>query len=325
MAKIFSKSKLKDFLNFLGQKYHILAPVKKEKHFLFEIINPFSDIPQIEKTILNYPTTIIPPTKFFFKTADPIWAISQKKIERIFETKPVLLFGVHLYDAKAFDILDKVLKKDPVWRQRRKKSLIIAVRHQPRVFHFEETFLEEGIPNSVDIFLEKTGEHWIAFAISEKGKVELAQAPGKTVDWQLRIKPKTDSVFPWSFSALEKIITLDNPGWDDLVKRCIMCGICSYVCPVCYCFDIKDKVDLATKKVTRERHWTSCMLQDFAQTGNKVKSPKERIFNWYYHKFVRFPKEFGTLGCVGCGRCIKFCPAKIDFRKEIEKLAKPKK
>ncbi len=111
--------------------------------------------------------------------------------------------------------------------------------------------------------------------------------------------------------------------WEELKNRCLSCGICTYVCPLCYCFSTDDASDLNGLNCRRCRYWTACTLPEFAKiTGgyNFHKTLKERYYNWYYHKFVRAYKEYGKSQCVACGRCQKYCPAKIDMETELIKI-----
>lgn len=126
--------------------------------------------------------------------------------------------------------------------------------------------------------------------------------------------------------------SINDPIWDDLAKICLGCGICSYVCPLCYCTNLNDKIDLDNSqcssscslcKGSRSRIWDSCLLDHFSQVAGKHNfraKLRDRIYNWYQHKFVRFPKEYGQVGCTSCGRCIKYCPAKINYRKVLEEV-----
>lgn len=128
------------------------------------------------------------------------------------------------------------------------------------------------------------------------------------------------------------IDSVNDKIWDNLAKICLGCGICSYVCPLCYCTSINDKIDLDNKqcpsscslcKGSRNRLWDSCLLNHFSQVAgeNNFRAKlRDRIYNWYHHKFVRFPQEYGSVGCVSCGRCIKYCPAKINYRKVLEEV-----
>lgn len=115
----------------------------------------------------------------------------------------------------------------------------------------------------------------------------------------------------------------NKPIWDELAEKCLGCGICTYVCPLCYCFSTEDKKSFDGNRCGRCRKWDACTLPDFALVaGGKNFRPtlKQRYYNWYYHKFVRGYKEFGRPHCVSCGRCQKYCPAEIDIYQVLSRI-----
>ncbi|MFH0803825.1 MAG: 4Fe-4S dicluster domain-containing protein, partial [Candidatus Tagabacteria bacterium] len=124
----------------------------------------------------------------------------------------------------------------------------------------------------------------------------------------------------------------DSAIWEELAGLCLGCGICAYVCPLCYCFSIEDSVGLDGNKYTRCRQWDACTLPRFSQISGALpdgrqgfnfhKTIKERYYNWFFHKFVRAYKEYGKAQCVACGRCQKYCPAKIDIEKVLIEIVK---
>jgi len=110
--------------------------------------------------------------------------------------------------------------------------------------------------------------------------------------------------------------------WDELAEKCLGCGICTYVCPLCYCFSLEDKVGL-DDKCSRCRKWDACTLPGFSKiTGGHDFRPtlKEKYYNWFYHKFVRAYREYGKSQCVGCERCKSQCPAKIDILEVLKTI-----
>jgi ferredoxin len=110
----------------------------------------------------------------------------------------------------------------------------------------------------------------------------------------------------------------DDPRWDDVAARCLHCANCTMVCPTCFCTSVSDHTDLAGTEATRVKRWDSCFTADFSYLhGGPVRpSPKARYRQWLTHKLAHWIDQFGTSGCVGCGRCIAWCPAGIDITEE---------
>ncbi len=110
----------------------------------------------------------------------------------------------------------------------------------------------------------------------------------------------------------------DNPHWDKVGKRCMSCGNCTMVCPTCFCTTIEDRTDLAGANADRVRLWDSCFTNGFSYIhgGSVRQSTKARYRQWMTHKLANWVDQFGTMGCVGCGRCITWCPVGIDITQE---------
>jgi ferredoxin len=111
---------------------------------------------------------------------------------------------------------------------------------------------------------------------------------------------------------------LDHPRWDDVAERCLTCGNCTMVCPTCFCTTVEDHSDLTGTSATRQRKWDSCFTMDFSfiHGGSVRKSARARYRQWMTHKLSTWIDQFGTSGCVGCGRCITWCPVGIDITVE---------
>ena len=112
---------------------------------------------------------------------------------------------------------------------------------------------------------------------------------------------------------------LDHPRWDDVAQRCLACGNCTMVCPTCFCSDEVEVPALDGTATSRERHWASCFARDFSYLhGGPVRpSVRARYRQWMTHKLATWWDQFGTSGCVGCGRCIAWCPVGIDITEEV--------
>ncbi|MFN0086656.1 MAG: 4Fe-4S dicluster domain-containing protein [Blastocatellia bacterium] len=115
---------------------------------------------------------------------------------------------------------------------------------------------------------------------------------------------------------------LEHPRWDDVASRCLTCANCTMVCPTCFCTTVEDTTDLTGEHAERWRKWDSCFTMDFSYIhGGSVRvSAKSRYRQWMTHKLAAWMDQFGTSGCVGCGRCITWCPVGIDITEEVRAI-----
>jgi formate hydrogenlyase subunit 6/NADH:ubiquinone oxidoreductase subunit I len=111
----------------------------------------------------------------------------------------------------------------------------------------------------------------------------------------------------------------EHPRWDNVAGRCLTCANCTNVCPTCFCTTVEDVTDLTGQQAERRRRWDSCFTMDFSYIhGGSIRaSTKSRYRQWMTHKLATWIDQFGTSGCVGCGRCITWCPVGIDITEEV--------
>lgn len=254
------------------------------------------------------------------------------------ETEDFVVFGVRGCDAKSLEVLDKVFLAEPVdsyYQNRREHGVIVSFAcSRPSETCFCQTFgIDPSVPAG-DIVCYKTDSEIIFDAKTEKGKalmskldavtenggeeqVEKQKAEIKAVMDKLPLKDlKADA-----FGADKTNEYFDRPEWAALSESCIGCGTCTFVCPTCQCYDIKDYK--TNKGVQRFRCWDSCMYSDFTLMahGNSRNSQKERFRQRFMHKLVYFPtNNDGMFSCVGCGRCIAKCPISMNIVKVMKTL-----
>jgi len=119
--------------------------------------------------------------------------------------------------------------------------------------------------------------------------------------------------------------TFDNPIWEEIHQKCIKCGVCTYLCPACHCFDVQDET--VGEKGRRMRNWDSCMFPKFTEHAsghNPRATQKERWRQRIMHKFNYLKENTGLYGCVGCGRCVEYCPVNLDIRKVLKDILETK-
>jgi ferredoxin len=117
--------------------------------------------------------------------------------------------------------------------------------------------------------------------------------------------------------------SLEHPRWDDVASRCLTCGNCTMACPTCFCTTVNDVTDLRGEHAERWQHWDSCFSLEYSHLhggGPTRSSSRSRYRQWLTHKLGTWHQQFGTSGCIGCGRCLAWCPVGIDITEEVAAL-----
>ena len=254
------------------------------------------------------------------------------------ESDQFVIFGVRACDARSFEILDRVFLVNPVdsyYAERREKGIIVSMAcSRPSENCFCQTFGIDPTAPAGDVVCYKTQTEMFFDAKTEKGKALLESIKDLTVDADTKAVDeqiaKTKEILarlpladlkPDAFGSDKTDEYFDAPEWKELSEACIACGTCTFVCPTCQCYDIRDFK--TNDGVKRFRCWDSCMYSDFTKCahGNPRTSQLQRFRQRFMHKLVYFPtNNEGIFGCVGCGRCIAKCPISMNIVKVMKKL-----
>jgi ferredoxin len=242
------------------------------------------------------------------------------------DEKPRLLLFVRPCDARALTILDRVFlgeREDEFYRAARRNTTVVGLhclgpdRHCFCTSLGGGSFASEGMDLALTP-LEGDPTRFLAEGVSAKGKTLLASLDGKEAGKAERkaLEQLKDS----AEAAISRRIEVpdgqtmadrfDSPYWREVSQACLTCGICSFLCPTCHCFDIVDEGYL------RLRCWDTCSSETFTRmaAGEDHRNLKHsRYRQRIYHKFTYFKENFGTHSCVGCGRCTRHCPVKMDI------------
>ena len=279
---------------------------------------------------------------FFPQTEDLVnFKVRGKEIEIIdprTEQEPFVVFGVRGCDARSFSILDKVFLADPVdtyYQSRREHGTIVSLAcTRPEETCFCTSFGIDPTCPQGDVTAWMEGDALYFAANTPKGEALLAQAAElleacgdeavrAQQEWVSAILEKLPlaGFSTQSFGGQVLMQVFESEKWAGLSQSCLGCGTCTFVCPTCQCYDIKD-MDTG-HGVQRFRCWDSCMYSDFTRMahGNPRLTQKERFRQRFMHKLVYFPaNNNGEYGCVGCGRCLAKCPISMNIVKVARAL-----
>lgn len=321
----------------IAEKNDLYLPVKKAGQVNY---GKYEDGVEVSLDTLK---TVKSAKDFFFPQSENMmkFKLSGKNIEiediRT-EKEAFVIFGVKACDYKSFEVLDNVFLSEPVdtyYKARREAATIVTLAcNKPEVSCFCKNFGIDPASPMGDVTSWVDEEYMYLNANTEKGEALVALLNGiatnddgnKVEEIKKNINAVVDNL-PYSnldLSAFkeENLNELFNrPEWNELSEACLGCGTCTFVCPTCQCFDIRDfKTDSGA---IRFRCWDSCMYRDFTQmaAANSRNTQMQRYRQRFMHKLVYYPSQYGGIySCVGCGRCVNKCPQHLNILKVIKKL-----
>jgi ferredoxin len=257
---------------------------------------------------------------------------------------PYALLGVRSCDLSAIGIHDTVLTGrgfgDAHYAARRADAFVIAVAcsdpggtcfcvsmdtgprpRQGRGAPFDLSLtelLEGGHRFVVEVATERGTELMDAIGAPPANAADVGSSAAVTEEAERRMGRVLDT------HGIKELLysSLDSPQWDDVASRCLTCTNCTMVCPTCFCTSVEDVADLTGNVAERHRVWDSCFNADFSYIhgGSVRESARSRYRQWMTHKLASWHDQFGSSGCVGCGRCVTWCPAAIDITAEAAAL-----
>ena len=302
------------------------------------------------KTLFGYAVGPHPWKKFLHLPAVLLWQAKRNGAGfKVFSTKDQIpkyaFIGVRPCDLNAIAIHDRVFNNgkysDPLYNSRRKKVFIVAVNcTRPGGTCFCVSMkagpkIESGFDIALTEVMDKDEHYFLAEAGSQMGaKIlgEVTRRKARDVD-----KAAAEKLLEKSVAQMGRTLDTSNlralfrehfedPGWEDITERCLTCGNCTMVCPTCFCTNVEDANSLDGDYAERWRKWDSCFSKEFSYIhGGSIRfSEKARYRQWMIHKLVTWVDQFETFGCVGCGRCITWCPVGIDIKDEAKAILKGK-
>jgi len=288
-----------------------------------------------------YRNTVIPPKAHFFPPWEEMFKFQKDKEGYYLEPPPLdgqkqLIFGIRPCDAKAMAILDMTFKdayEDPYYLPKRKNTVLVGLgcaKPYDSCFCISLGSSPTDSAN-VDLMLTDIGDEFLVEAITEAGKeliTKTSSLEAVTKADETRAKKAKEAAYQKVTRHLEtkdidnKLLASfeDQDFWEEIAAKCVSCGICTLLCPTCYCFDIND--ELIKDRGTRFRSWDSCSFPVY--TKMPVENPRvekwRRVRNKVCHKYEFYPMNFGVIACTGCGRCIRQCPVNWDITQTLERV-----
>jgi sulfhydrogenase subunit beta (sulfur reductase) len=335
LEKSFSKKEWAEALKGLGSAYKVIVPVREGNFHNYRLLEEGGEVDfDFQNTRLSPKSVILPQSERMFEyTMDDSREDAHLFKEAAKDFSPQVIVGIRPCDAFAFQLVrinfDNPQYRDPWWVQRMESTTLVGFGcNEPCASCFctsvgSGPFSEKGL----DALMFDLGDRFVVKSITSKGEAVLKKIESgveaedsfleKVEDLSKAAEKKISSTVPTE-KLKEKVVKelFDAPFWDRVSFACINCGTCTYLCPTCWCFDIQDEVH--GKDGDRIRNWDACMFPLFTLHGsghNPRDKKAQRVRQRFMHKLKYYVDKYGDgVACVGCGRCVRFCPVNIDIR-----------
>ncbi|MCG6943727.1 MAG: 4Fe-4S dicluster domain-containing protein [Deltaproteobacteria bacterium] len=333
--RVIKKSEFIELIDRLLESYRVYAPVRQQDMTNFQEISAADQVDlSLANTTMSPKSIMLPQSETMFefnvdKTSDQ--AAILRETEK--DLSPRLIFGIRPCDAKAFQLLDlnfdTVAYKDPWWVARRKTTTLMGLACNAPCSTCFCTSVGSGpfAPEGLDLLLVDVDDYFLIQVITEKGE-KLLNEEGIETEAAGAMKQAALASEKSSLQSIKSVVSaaslaqhdtktlFDSDFWEEVQFACINCGVCTFVCPTCWCFDIQDEVH--KDNGIRLRNWDSCMFPLFTLhgSGHNPRAQKlQRLRQRFMHKLKYFVDKYDKgVACVGCGRCVQQCPVNIDIR-----------
>ena len=322
---------IKEFIRLvdsLTKEFEIIGPRKLADKGVF-----YSPITDAEDLYLGDEFTVEPAKKLFLMPSEWIFknkfADGKACVEDLpLETAKRIIIGVRPCEARGLELLDKVFSsehKDRTYGQNRERSVIVGLAcSKPDRSCFCTSLggspVETRGLDAIIFAVDESNDKLMLEVLTDKGHeifASLGESAGEEHQKSLKLENEKRKTLLKKISIPEALGGIfENSYWEEASRPCVSCGVCTYLCPTCHCFDLIDE------ERKRLRCYDGCSFRDFTlETSGENPRPtkKERYRQRVFHKFDYFKKNFGENLCVGCGRCIRYCPVKMDISEIVSK------
>jgi len=331
--RLITRTMLAAWLDTLADSHTLIAPRLVDGELMYRPVALSSEI------VSDFQRTVLSPKTFFLPSTQVILEVD-KQGQDVTLTEPELgreqvIWGVRPCDARGLRALDALLldrlPPDAYYAERRARTTLIGLAC-PQLWDGCFCTSLGSAPDdasAVDLMLYPDDGGYLAEPVTAKGAALLDQVAAG--DAEPRMRP---AAFDRSGSRQVPVLTpeawaalFDSVYWQRLADRCLSCHACTYVCPTCRCFDVRDDTVAAGPgfaHIQRLRAWDSCLAAGYRRIAgghNPRPTKAQRLRNRYYCKFCYSPLDFGAVACVGCGRCIAACPVGIDIAEMLGEVS----
>ena len=322
MSNTISKKTMRELLSALSKDMVLVGPVDTGKVVEYRA----SDAANI---LMDDRISYKSPKEYYFPQTEKLMVFSNDGVTECTDIKPTVIFGAKPCDLEALRVMREVFLegkyKDPFFARRMEQNIIIGVgciSKKPGCF-CDELGLDMQFSDFCDIFLIDSGDEYTVEYLSENGKKILEAFPGTSkvsCDNERKAELPIGEVLGLS-ADIEDTALFDAVDWEKLTETCQGCGMCTFICPTCHCFEFKDVEK--DGETTRYRLWDSCIYPKFtlhASGHNPRASRAERYRQRVLHKYLYIKKNTGYTACTGCGRCIRNCPVGMNIKNVVKAL-----